>query len=151
MYTIQGDLLKLAMQGEFDVIVHGCNCFCTMGAGIAKSIKTLFPEAYEADFATPKGDKNKLGSYSFAVIEREDSRFTIVNAYTQFHWRGRGVKADYEAIKRVFTQIKADFSGKRIGYPKIGAGLAGGDWEQIAVILEKQLAGEHHTLVVFSP
>ena len=39
MKIIKGDLIKLALQGEFDVIVHGCNCFCTMGAGIAKSIK----------------------------------------------------------------------------------------------------------------
>jgi O-acetyl-ADP-ribose deacetylase (regulator of RNase III) len=32
---VDGDLIKLALKGEFDVIVHGCNCFCQMGAGIA--------------------------------------------------------------------------------------------------------------------
>jgi len=30
------------------IIVHGCNCFCTMGAGIAKTIKELYPSAYLA-------------------------------------------------------------------------------------------------------
>ena len=45
-HKIKGDLIKLAIKGDFDVIIHGCNCFCTMGAGIAKSIKTAFPEAY---------------------------------------------------------------------------------------------------------
>ena len=55
----QGDLLQYAQEGVFDVIIHGCNCFCTMGAGIAKAIKARFPEAYQADCQTPKGDRAK--------------------------------------------------------------------------------------------
>ena len=39
MKDIEGDLLLLALAGHFDVIVHGCNCQCTMGAGVAKAIK----------------------------------------------------------------------------------------------------------------
>lgn len=35
MKTIKGDLIQLALANEFDVIIHGCNCFCTMGKGIA--------------------------------------------------------------------------------------------------------------------
>ena len=68
MKTIQGDLIKLAVAGEFDVIVHGCNCFCTMGAGIAKTIKQKFPTAYQADLATIKGDKTKLGAVSYTHL-----------------------------------------------------------------------------------
>lgn len=45
MNQITGDLLDLAEQGHFDVILHGCNCQCTMGAGIALAIKRRFPEA----------------------------------------------------------------------------------------------------------
>jgi O-acetyl-ADP-ribose deacetylase (regulator of RNase III) len=52
MKVVTGDLLKLALEGHFDVIVHGCNCQCAMGAGIALSIKNQFPEAYEADLRT---------------------------------------------------------------------------------------------------
>jgi len=62
MKEITGDLLALALQGQFDVIVHGCNCFCTMGAGIAKTIKKQFPEAYVADQNTQPADHTKLGS-----------------------------------------------------------------------------------------
>jgi O-acetyl-ADP-ribose deacetylase (regulator of RNase III) len=39
---IKGDLIELAKQGNFDVIAHGCNCFCTMGAGIAVPMKIAF-------------------------------------------------------------------------------------------------------------
>ena len=149
--TIEGDLIKLAIQGEFDVIIHGCNCFCTMGAGIAKGIKTEFPEAFKADFATEKGSKEKLGSFSSATVVKNGHEITIVNAYTQHHWRGKGVKADYDAIKQVFSLIKAKYSGKCIGYPLIGAGLAGGDWNVISSIIDNALDNENHTLVKFAP
>lgn len=148
MEIIQGDLLELAAAGHFDVIVHGCNCHHTMGAGIAKQIKARFPEAYAADLATPKGS-GKLGGISRADIVCGGRLLTVVNAYTQDHWKGRGVKADYAAIRSAFGEIKRCFGGRRIAYPKIGAGLAGGDWAVIAAIIEEELAGETHTLVEF--
>jgi O-acetyl-ADP-ribose deacetylase (regulator of RNase III) len=39
---IKGDLIKLALQGKFDVIAHGCNTFCSMGAGIAPQMAAAF-------------------------------------------------------------------------------------------------------------
>ncbi len=142
--------MALALSGTFDVIIHGCNCQCQMGKGIALSIKRLFPEAYAADCATAKGDASKLGSISTVEIVRGHRTFWIVNAYTQLHWRGDGVKADYDAIGRVMNAVKVKFSGKRIGYPKIGAGLAGGDWQTIAAIIERELVDENHTYVEFT-
>ena len=59
--------------------------------------------------------------------------------------------ADYDAIRKVMRLIKIESTGQRIGYPKIGAGLAGGDWEIIAAIIEEELAGEDHTLFEYSP
>jgi len=149
MRTIHGDLLQLALDGRFDVIVHGCNCQCQMGKGIALSIKQRFPEAYAADCATQKGDPTKLGTISIADIRRGTRAFHIVNGYTQFHWRGEGVKADYTAIRMVMKAVKDKFAGKSIGYPKIGAGLAGGDWEIIASIIEEELSDEDHTFVEY--
>jgi len=147
--TIHGDLLHLALEGRFDVIVHGCNCMCVMGAGIAKQIRAQFPEAYEADLRTPKGVADKLGSISSAPVRRGDTTFHVVNAYTQFDWRGAGNKADYTAIRNAMKRVKDSFSGQRIGYPQIGAGLAGGDWSVISSIIEEELAGEDHTLVIY--
>lgn len=151
MKIIKGDLIKLALDGKFDVIVHGCNCFCVMGLGIAKTMKETFPEAYQADLSTRKGDKSKLGSYTSATVKCQNNPITIVNAYTQFNYRGRGVRVDYEAMRSVFAAIQKDFSGLRIGYPLIGAGLAGGDWAVIAEIIEDELEGEDHTLVEYVP
>jgi O-acetyl-ADP-ribose deacetylase (regulator of RNase III) len=47
--------------------------------------------------------------------------------------------------------MKQDFPGRSIGYPRIGAGLAGGDWTVIAQIIDEELSGEDHTLVEYAP
>lgn len=151
MKTLPGDLIHLAEAGRFDLIAHGCNCFCTMGAGIAKGIRSTFPEAYEADLATTKGDRAKLGTCSEAEVVRDGRLLVVVNAYTQYDYRGGGTKVDYEAVRSCMRWIKAHHSGKRIGLPKIGAGLAGGDWDRIAAIIEEELEGEAVTIVEFKP
>lgn len=122
-----------------------------MGRGIALAIKNMFPEAYDADLRTVKADREKLGSISIARIDRSSVSFVVVNAYTQFHWRGEGVLANYDAIRSAFAAVKNQFAGQRIGYPKIGAGLAKGDWQTIAQIIEDELSGEDHSLVEFQP
>lgn len=151
MKIVQGDLIALALEGHFDVIIHGCNCDCVMGAGIARSIQENFPEAYAADMKTVAGDVSKLGTYSSALCQRGSREITVINAYTQAHPSGSGVLVSYEAIRAVMRSMKRDFSGKRFGYPKIGAGLARGDWAIISPIIAEELSGEDHTLVEFVP
>jgi O-acetyl-ADP-ribose deacetylase (regulator of RNase III) len=150
MRTISGDLIALANAGHFDVIAHGCNCFHTMGGGLAAQIRRHFPEAYEADLATPHGDQAKLGTCSFALVEREGVRFTVVNAYTQFApSMGGGVDVDYDAVHAAMRWLKTRHAGARIGLPQIGAGLAGGDWARIERIIAEVLGNEDVTIVMF--
>ena len=151
MKTISGNLIQLAKDGQFDLIAHGCNCFCTMGAGIAKAVKDVFPVAFQADEATKRGDRAKLGTCSSAEIALRTSSLIVVNAYTQFDWRGRGTKVDYAAVRSCMEWIKKQYPGKRIGLPRIGAGLAGGDWPTIAAIIQQELVGEDVTLVEYQP
>lgn len=147
MKTIQGDLLDLAEQGYFDVIVHGCNCQCDMGGGIALQIKNRYPEAWQADVASAI-DNTKLGAFTQAEIIRGSNRFIVVNAYTQLYPSGDGIMVDYNALQQCFITIANKFSTSKIGYPKIGAGLAKGDWTIIQPLIDKALAGLDHTLVV---
>ena len=97
MKVVKGDLIALAQAGKFDLIVHGCNCFCSMGAGIALAIRNAFPEAYAADRATARGDRGKLGTCSVGVVMVGLDELHVVNAYTQYHWGGEGVLLDYAA------------------------------------------------------
>ena len=140
-----GDLIELAKNGKFDVIVHGCNCHCVMGAGIAKTIRDTWPAAYEADLKTKKGDRSKLGTYSFAKV----GDLVIVNLYTQFNYTRDKVDIEYEAFISGLKRIREDFHGKRIGFPMIGAGLASGNWGMIKEMIGDELKGEDVTVVIF--
>ena len=79
--TVKGNLLQMFKDREFDVIVHGCNCFHIMGAGIAGQISKQYPQAYESDKRSTNGDRSKLGKYTIAMVPDG----LIVNAYTQYH------------------------------------------------------------------
>lgn len=145
MKTIKGDLIKLAEQGEFDIIVHGCNCFHAMGGGIAKQLADKYPQVEEADRRTEFGDRNKLGSYSLAHIEENDNLFLVLNAYTQYKWSSGSDVFEYGAFQKFLNKIIGyiqTYSGGskdllNIGFPQIGAGLAGGDWSRISKMIEE--------------
>ena len=65
---VNGDLIKLALKGNFDVIAHGCNCFCTMGAGIAPQMAAAFgADKFPMEQEKP-GNINKLGQIDYQKI-----------------------------------------------------------------------------------
>lgn len=137
----------MAKAGRFDAIVHGCNCFHTMGAGIAKSIRTHFPEAYQTDLQTEYGSYEKLGTISQTEIKGFVKPFIVVNAYTQ-HRYGRSKRhTDYEAVARSFELIGKQFQGLNVGYPKLGCVNGGGDWNIVSKIIDEKLEGCQHFLV----
>lgn len=156
MKVVKGDLIQLIKKGHFDVVVHGCNCFHTMGAGVAEQLREAFPWIYDIDRKTAYGDVNKLGTYSKTrvLIPTEPGSVTILNGYTQFRI-GRDKSGtpplNYEAVDALFGRVAVDFRGLRIGYPRIGAGLGGGNWQRIAEIIDDRLRDEDHTLVEYSP
>lgn len=141
----KGDLITLAELGAFSHIVHGCNIHNTMGSGIAKQIANRYPKAMLADFLTQKGDFTKLGCFTAASVYPPNgsiNSFTIINAYTQPSYGRDGLcHVSYDALARVFKQLKLLYdmnpmAPAKIGIPKIGAGLGGGDWERIEEIVD---------------
>jgi O-acetyl-ADP-ribose deacetylase (regulator of RNase III) len=152
MAIVYGNILDLAEQGAFNAIVHGCNCFCNFGAGLALQIKQRYPAAYKVDLQTIKGDKHKLGQVSVAAVTstyKPDHSFLILNAYTQYNYGRSTVHADYKAIRKCFNYINTYFSNMELGVPMIGAGLAGGDWNIINAIIEEQLINIDYTIVKY--
>ena len=144
MKEIIGDLVRDAEQ--FDVILHQCNCFCNMGAGIAPQIKKKYPEAYLIDCQTKYGDKNKLGTISYT---KKQIKPIVVNAYGQYKYTRSEVDTNYEALRSCLKEVKKIFPGRKIGMPKIGAGLAAGDWNIISKIIQEELKTEDVTIVIW--
>lgn len=105
-----------------------------MGSGVAKALYTRFPEVknnYHI-FCKEKPPAWLLGQIQPVQIKE----LTVVNCFTQLNFGYDGAKyVSYEAIGSVFLQLNEKFKGGKLAIPKIGAGLAGGDWEAISVII----------------
>lgn len=131
----KGNLLAMAQAGDFDVIIHGCNCQHNMGGGIAAQIANQYPEAKAVDEEySMYHDKPEYMLGNATTVDVEDG-FTIVNGYTQLY--GGSGSLSYAAMELVFMKVAAGFAGKRIGLPYIGCGIAGGDQEKIVDMIEK--------------
>lgn len=127
----KGNLLDMAEAGDFDIIIQGCNCFNTMGGGIAREIAERYPNAKEADEFTLKGDYTKLGNWSTAAVVKGDVAFAIVNAYTQFSMSNGEDVFEYTAFDLILQKLCHLHGTKRFGLPYIGMGLANGDADVI--------------------
>lgn len=156
---VKGDLIEMAKQGKFHVIAHGCNCFCTMGAGIAPQMAKAFGcDMYPKENRKHKGDINKLGTIE-GFPHQENTKdfvgmFAVVNAYTQFgfgrnHAGGVDTPLDYEALTLCLRKINYNFEGLDVGLPKIGCGLAGGDWKKVKKIIKEELKDCNVTIVIY--
>lgn len=136
---VKGDLIEAFKKGDVNVIAHCCNCFHTMGAGVAKAIAKAFPEALEEDRKTLYGDKHKLGQYSVAHTKHG----SIYNLYGQYRYGRDKQHLDYEALRYSLIEMSASLypSGVKIGLPRLGCNLAGGDWSIVKGIIEETLEG----------
>lgn len=155
-----GDLLGAAVMRDVNVIAHGCNCFNTMASGIAPLVAKQFPGAQRVDRATVRGDRAKLGT----LTSDFDSTYNVLvfNLYTQYDYKGRrqGIRdLHYDAMRSAFKAMAAslrakmrildlEYSDFKIGLPKIGAGLAGGEWSLIAPIIKEELRNFDVTIYV---
>lgn len=163
---IDGDLIELALKGKFDVIAHGCNCFSSMTAGIALQMAKVFGTNHFT-MELLGSNINKLGNIDYDTFILHDEtvsplknyinnlnrpELVVANAYTQYyygknHSDGKENPLDYEALTLCMRKINNTFPGKHIGLPKIGAGLAGGDWERIKKIIQHELTDCQVTIV----
>lgn len=144
---VEGDLIEMAKNGEFDIIVHGCNCRNIMGAGIAAQIKKEFPEAFVADKSfEPIFMQNRLGCLSYAWVSNYP--LVIVNAYTQVKL---GANLDYDALRLCMRKLNMSLLDKsmKVGLPQIGAGIGGGDWKKIKQIVQEELVDLDVTIVIY--
>lgn len=130
---IKGNLL----QTEAKHIIHGCNSHGVMGSGVAKAIRDMYPRAYQDYNDAYNSYGLELGD---VIVSAQDDERLVYNAITQRDY-GRDssrVYVSYWAIAEVFRKIN-QWGLREIAMPKIGAGLANGDWNVISAIIENTL------------
>lgn len=140
--TKQQDIL-LETKG---ILVHGCNLQGVMGSGIAKSIKDKYPKVF-LDYSRAIDSGAVLGEVVYTQISSE---LIIASAITQEYYGRKEsvVYVSYEAIKDCFKDIytEATTLALPVIFPKIGCGLANGDWDIVSDIIEEQLPNIDKTL-----
>lgn len=127
-------------EAPVDIILHCANCHNTMGSGIARAIREKFPEAYAADCATVRADKNKLGTISVAKIAQPHNQIKwVFNLYGQFTFGSRPREVNYEAIYTALKLAESRITDKtlKVGIPKnMCCQRAGGDWRIIRAMID---------------
>lgn len=120
------------------VIAHGCNTRGGFGSGVAGQIARLYPEARNAYLKKHNHQGWKLGEVQFVEVPVVPE-LLIVNMATQDTFGGPGVHVDYEAVRQCFATVldfcQAGENNMGLAIPKVGAGLAGGDWNAIQAII----------------
>jgi O-acetyl-ADP-ribose deacetylase (regulator of RNase III) len=146
---IDGNLIDLAKESKFDVIGHGCNCFCTMKSGIAPQMADAFGcNNYKLESEEHKGDINKLGTIDWEIFETDIfNNVKVVNLYTQYRYGRDKAHVDYDAIRMCFRKMNHRFKEHHIGLPKIGSGLAGGSWTMIKEIITDEFIDCNVTVI----
>lgn len=124
MKYIQGDLIQLFKQGEFDLIAHQCNCKGLFGAGIAKQLVKEFPIAYEVE-----SHFKAVTLYGTNIAFETEYGF-IINMYSQFNvgdCTDTGIdsfEVRLGALENCLNKINENNKGATIGLPLIASGLA---------------------------
>ncbi len=148
-----GNIIDLAKEGQYDAIAHGCNCFCAFGAGLALQIAKHFPAAAAADQKSRRGDYSKMGSLTSVSVDVPQRKLRIFNLYTQYFWGHPRPPEDsrevrYRAIENSLRMMKEAIEPEAVvALPKIGAGLAGGEWDVIEKLIERTIPSAH--IVIF--
>jgi len=122
-------------------IAHGVNCQNVMGSGVARVLFEEYPSVKTqyhmfCDDMTIEGDTAGLLGYICTALGEK----TVFNCFTQDSYGYDGKKhVDYEAVYKCFIGLTARLKGTSthaIAIPKIGCGLAGGNWDIVKQIID---------------
>lgn len=153
-----GDLLD----SDCQIICHQVNCLGYMGAGIAKTIRIKYPNAYKV-YREHYSKCNILGKV--AIASNTDKQFPnvnnprfIANMFAQKDIYPRGIQhTDYDAFRACLQYLKDElylfdevYGKMKIGFPDhIGCGLAGGNWDIIRSMIEEVFANDEHEIQIW--
>lgn len=139
---IQGD--ATAPRGDDPrIIVHVCNDIGGWGRGFVLALSKRWKEPEERYRAWSRGEETvpfALGQVLFVEVE---PKLWVANMVGQhdMHTIDGVPPVRYEAIREGLGRVRerATSEGASVHMPRIGAGLAGGEWEMIEKIIEETL------------
>ena len=142
-----GNILDLFEKLDNVAIIHGCNCQNIMGKGLAKTLKDKYPLIW-SKYRT----YHNIGSFEIVGVGLNKY---IINAYTQINLGKSKERKDgdssymrHVAIGNIFKELHNYISpDTTLLIPRIGSGLAGGNWEEIKQVILDNLKHENYIFV----
>ena len=143
---INGDIFSEPSDDDATIICHQVNCRGVMGAGIAKTVKDMFPDVHKVYKEKCNGAKNSkylLVDVQLCHTKFLNNDYLIANIFGQDGYGYEAVYTDYNALRKAFNTLvgmlipTSDFT-IRIPY-MMGCGLAGGDWNTVKEIIDDTL------------
>lgn len=143
------------------VIVHCCNDIGSWGAGFVLALSAKWPEpesSYKAlwnRWAFGISESNiPLGIVDYVKVEKDIYVANLIGQEGVGYPAGGGVPPiRYDAINKGLRNIRlrAEVSGEKVSIhmPRMGAGLAGGDWLIIERLVELNLADYGFPVTVY--
>jgi O-acetyl-ADP-ribose deacetylase (regulator of RNase III) len=133
MQVVTGDILD----ETHGLIVHGCNAQGKFASGLAAQIALRYPQAFFDYMRHYKSKKLRLGD----VIETKvgENHYILSTITQRFYGRVPGaVYVDYDAVIDVFEKVNilALKTHLPVKFPRIGCGLAKGNWKTIEEIIQ---------------
>lgn len=145
---VTGDATKPQGSGP-KLILHICNDVGAWGAGFVLALSKRWPEpedSYRAWFQSKK--KFSVGNIQNVLVEPD---LFVINMLSQRGLRCEGyTPMDYEALDCCLYKVAQLRSGPlvpSIHMPRIGCGLAGGEWNLVEPIIENRL--NKHNVTVY--
>ena len=121
------------------VIVHVCNDVGAWGAGFVLAVSRRWPGPQEKYLA--KERDMVLGDVQFVEVEPE---LFVANMIAQrgLPSRERRVALDYQALARCLSGVAwlCRKRGASVHMPRIGCGIAGGNWDDVARVIDTALS-----------
>jgi O-acetyl-ADP-ribose deacetylase (regulator of RNase III) len=130
----KGDILET----DEKKIAHGCNCSGGFGSGFAKAISERYPAVREGYRIRYNAKKWKLGDVQVVGVGDGSGR-EVANCATQLRYGKptEGPYVSYPAVRQVIRNLVKTWPDG-FAMPKIGAGLAGGNWDIISEIINEE-------------
>jgi len=149
---VKGDATCPQAKGT-KIICHVCNDLGGWGKGFVLAVSKRWEEP-EAEYRAwhHGGDKGgfELGAVQFVQVE---DYIWVANMIGQRGMKrgSSGPPIRYEAIAKCLEQVaaKAKDLGASVHMPRIGCGLAGGEWSKIEPIIEQSLISKGIQVVVY--
>jgi O-acetyl-ADP-ribose deacetylase (regulator of RNase III) len=135
------------------IIVHVCNDAGGWGRGFVLAISKRWPQPEVEYRRWARGDGTKLfelGQVQFVEVERA---LWVANMIGQRGTRAEGGRPPvrYDAIRAGLAAVRefAQARAATVHMPRIGAGLAGGRWDEIAVLIKDELVVHDIAVTVY--